>query len=100
MPADFATAATVLHQALDSATFTGWMTLPCGFHVAAHGIDTPDLALSTLAAQSPRFSSEWPIRSFIERHPDTTFDHLHRWASDPDEHVRRLVSEGTRPRLP
>jgi 3-methyladenine DNA glycosylase AlkC len=29
-----------------------------------------------------------------------TFAYLHRWARDPDEHVRRLVSEGTRPRLP
>jgi 3-methyladenine DNA glycosylase AlkC len=76
------------------------MTLPCGYHVAAHGIDTPDRALPTLAALSPRFSSEWPTRSFIERHPDTTFEYLHRWAGDPDEHIRRLVSEGTRPRLP
>ena len=100
MPDDFATAATVLHRTLDSATFTGWMTLPCGYYVADHGIDDPHTALPALAALSPRFSSEGPVRVFIERHPETTFEYLHRWAGDPDEHVRRLVSEGTRPRLP
>lgn len=100
MPDDFATAAAVLHRALDSATFTGWMTLPCGYYVADHGIDDPHTALPALAALSPRFSSEGPIRVFIERHPETTLDNLDRWADDPDEHVRRLVSEGTRPRLP
>ncbi|MFC8847433.1 MULTISPECIES: DNA alkylation repair protein [unclassified Micromonospora] len=100
MPGDFAAAATVLHRALDSASFTGWMTLPCGYYVAEYGLDAPDVALPALAALSPRFSSEGPIRYFIERHPRATFDQLRRWAADPDEHLRRLVSEGTRPRLP
>jgi 3-methyladenine DNA glycosylase AlkC len=49
---------------------------------------------------TPRWSSEWPLRPFIEAHPDITYAYLHRWAGDPDEHVRRLVCEGTRPRLP
>jgi len=58
------------------------------------------VALPILAALSPRFSSEAPLRVFIERHPETTFEQLRRWIDHPDEHVRRLVSEGTRPRLP
>ena len=48
----------------------------------------------------PRWSSEGSIRPFIERHPEVTYEPLRRWVLDPDEHVRRLVSEGTRPRLP
>ncbi|HEX2040208.1 MAG TPA: hypothetical protein VHF47_10800 [Acidimicrobiales bacterium] len=100
LPDDFADALDVLWRALDSPTFTGWMTLPCGTFVARRGIDHPDTALPMLAGLSPRFSSEGPIRPFIEAHPDITYAHLHRWTSDDDEHVRRLVSEGTRPRLP
>jgi 3-methyladenine DNA glycosylase AlkC len=100
LPGDFATAAKVLWGALESPTFTGWMTLPCGTYVARAGIDHPDIALPLLAGLTPRWSSEAPIRPFIERHPDLTRQHLHRWVTDPDEHVRRLVSEGTRPRLP
>jgi 3-methyladenine DNA glycosylase AlkC len=94
------TAAKVLWGTLESPTFTGWMTLPCGNYVARSGIDRPEIALPLLAGLTPRWSSEGPIRPFIERHHDLTYQHLHCWVSDPDEHVRRLVSEGTRPRLP
>lgn len=76
------------------------MMLPCGYFVAKAGIDEPESALPVLAALTPRFSSEGPIRPFIEAHPEVTFRYLHEWVHHPDEHVRRLVSEGTRPRLP
>ncbi len=100
LPERFAAAAGVLWRALESPTFTGWMTLPCGTHVARRGIRHPDVALPLLAGLTPRWSSEGPIRPFIERHPEITYEHLRRWTTDDDEHVRRLVSEGTRPRLP
>lgn len=100
LPAPFPDTAWVLWRALESPTFTGWMTLPCGTFVARQGIEDPLVSLPLLAGLTPRWSSEGPIRSFIERHPDITYSHLRRWCSDDDEHVRRLVSEGTRPRLP
>lgn len=100
LPEGFVDTVAVLWRALDSPTFTGWMTLPCGSFVARRGIGDPMVALPLLAGLTPRWSSEWPVRPFIERHPDITYEHLWRWASDEDEHVRRLVSEGTRPRLP
>jgi 3-methyladenine DNA glycosylase AlkC len=100
LPDDFDTAAMVLWRALASATFTGWMTLPCGSFVARAGIDRPEVALPLLAGLTPRWSSEGAVRPFIQRHPDLTYEHLHRWVADRDEHVRRLVSEATRPRLP
>src|SRR5918993_796133 len=39
-------------------------------------------------------------RAFLVRWPAETLERLHAWAGHPDAHVRRLVSEGTRPRLP
>jgi 3-methyladenine DNA glycosylase AlkC len=100
LPDAFGHAATVLWRALDSPSFTGWMTWPCGTFVARRGIDDPGEALPLLAGLTPRWSSEFALRPFIEHHPELAYDHLHRWAGDDDEHVRRLVSEGTRPRLP
>ena len=100
LPEGFADAARVLDRAVDSASFAGWMTLPCGEYVAAYGLDSPHVALPLLARLTPRFSSESPIRPFVERHPDVTFAYLREWTRSDDEHVRRLVSEGTRPRLP
>jgi 3-methyladenine DNA glycosylase AlkC len=36
----------------------------------------------------------------LSRDPERTLARLREWARDPHPHVRRLVSEGTRPRLP
>jgi 3-methyladenine DNA glycosylase AlkC len=47
-----------------------------------------------------RFSAEGDLRTFIEVDYSRAMNILKRWSSDPNPHVRRLVSEGTRPRLP
>lgn len=47
-----------------------------------------------------RFTAEFSIRPLLERHFEATLARLRVWARDPSLHVRRLVSEGTRPRLP
>jgi hypothetical protein len=72
LPDDFDASATVLWRTLESPTFTGWMTLPCGGYVARAGIDRPEVALPLLAGLTPRWSSEGPLRPFIERHPEVT----------------------------
>lgn len=51
-------------------------------------------------ALTQRFTAEFSIRAFLEKHPERTLARLRQWAADPSPHVRRLVSEGTRPRLP
>lgn len=100
LPTPFTEGASVLDRALDSESLTGWMALSCGEWVATCGIDSPDIALPLLARLTGRFSSEFALRPFIERHPETTHAQLVAWTTHTDEHVRRLVSEGTRPRLP
>jgi len=100
MPADFAEAAAVMRRALADPEMDGWIALPCVSWVAEAGIDQPDVALPLLAGLTPRFTAEWALRPFLARHPEVTWTHLDAWAGDPDEHVRRLASEGTRPRLP
>lgn len=47
-----------------------------------------------------RFTAEFSIRPFLIRWPERTLAQLMTWTRDPDPHVRRLCSEGTRPRLP
>jgi 3-methyladenine DNA glycosylase AlkC len=101
LPRDFTQAARRLRAAMaGDGGLTGWVLWPVGEYIARHGQDQPVLALELLHTLTPRFTAEWAIRSFIERHPELSFDTLTRWAADPDEHVRRLVSEGSRPRLP
>ncbi|PCI43210.1 MAG: DNA alkylation repair protein, partial [Proteobacteria bacterium] len=46
------------------------------------------------------FSSEFGIRFFLLKSPDKTLRTMKIWTKDCDKHVRRLASEGSRPRLP
>lgn len=72
-----------------------------GILAVRHGLeDHHDRALDLLHAATQRFSMEYAIRPFLNRWPEETLARLDLWAGDPHYHVRRLVSEGTRPRLP
>ena len=51
-------------------------------------------------ALTRRFSAEFSIRPFLVRDQTRTLARLLEWTTDPDPHVRRLCSEGSRPRLP
>lgn len=74
--------------------------LPHVFLIPELGLGAPEAGLAACHAVTRRFTAEWCIRPFVEAHPGPTWAALHRWVEDPDVHVRRLVSEGLRPRLP
>jgi 3-methyladenine DNA glycosylase AlkC len=86
------------HQA--SRGMAGFLYMPHLLFVAHHGLDHFEHSMRAQHALTQRFTAEFSIRPFLERHPQQTLARLHQWATDPNVHVRRLVSEGTRPRLP
>lgn len=72
-----------------------------GVLAARHGLEAhPERALDLIYAATQRFSMEFYIRPFLNHWPDLTLARLEVWAGDENYHVRRLVSEGTRPKLP
>lgn len=81
----------------NKAGFAAW---PLIDYVAVHGLQHPKEALQTLEKLTPLFSAEFAIRPFIQQHTDLTYAKLLQWCEHPSEHVRRLASEGSRPRLP
>ena len=87
-------------EAGDADGLRGWVVWSLAEFVARRGMDDVPRALACLHALTQRFSAEFAIRPFIQRHPDTVFAVLATWVDDPSAHVRRLVSEGSRPRLP
>lgn len=74
--------------------------LPHVMFVAERGLDHFDESMRAQYELTKRFSAEMSIRYYIARDPERTFALLRRWASDENPFVRRLVSEGTRLRLP
>lgn len=109
LPAEFPAAARILEDSL-GATLTdarsfgmgSFAYLPHVYFCSSHGLapESFDSAMSLQKELTRRFTAEFSIRAFIELYPAKTLAVLRQWASDPDEHVRRLVSEGSRPRLP
>jgi 3-methyladenine DNA glycosylase AlkC len=109
LPEDFKTAADILERSLgpELDATEGWGMAPFRYlphvaYVARHGVAAGDFepAMRLQYELTRRFSAEWSIRPFLEAHRERTLARLRKWARDPSVHVRRLVSEGTRPRLP
>ena len=77
--------------------FAAW---PIVDYVAKYGLNHPEIALPLLRYLTPLFTAEFAIRPFLEVHPEETYSQMLMWCLDSNEHVRRLASEGIRPRLP
>jgi 3-methyladenine DNA glycosylase AlkC len=76
------------------------MDWPVLHWVQEHGVEHPEHSLPTLREMTRRFSAEFAVRPLLERDLHGTIDALLGWVEHPDLHVRRWLSEGTRPRLP
>jgi len=68
--------------------------------VALYGLEDFEVSMDALECFTIDSSSEFAIREFILRYPDETMRQMRLWAMSDNEHVRRLASEGSRPRLP
>jgi 3-methyladenine DNA glycosylase AlkC len=98
-------AATVRAAAAGPLPFAGWLIWPVTGAVAARAVADGsgpafDDAMALLAALTSRLTSEFSIRVLLDHDPGRALDIVAGWTSSPDEHVRRLASEGTRPFLP
>jgi 3-methyladenine DNA glycosylase AlkC len=88
-------------EAIETDTgLRGWIVWPLGEFVARRGLNEPERALQALHALTQRLTAEFAIRPLIVRHPALTLATMQAWTRDPSAHVRRLASEGSRPRLP
>ncbi len=68
--------------------------------IEIYGIEKPAIAVNALEEVTKFTSCEFAIRPFIIKYPETLIPKLLTWASHSNQHVRRLASEGCRPRLP
>ncbi|MBL8918556.1 MAG: DNA alkylation repair protein [Myxococcaceae bacterium] len=74
--------------------------MPLGTWLHDVGPKDVETALVANYELTKRFTAEFSIRPLILQAPERTLKALRVWTKDPDPHVRRLVSEGSRPRLP
>jgi 3-methyladenine DNA glycosylase AlkC len=96
LPAQYARAVTILIRvAPQVGGFENWVLTA---YVELFGLDHFDHSIRAIHALTQHGTAEFTIRPFINRNPSAMLLVLEKWALDKNEHVRRLVAEGTRPR--
>jgi 3-methyladenine DNA glycosylase AlkC len=78
----------------------GWWLWPIGRYVERYGTEDIKKSLAFIYELTKRFTGEFAIRPIIEKDPKYVLPIIKQWSLDPNVHVRRLSSEGLRPKLP
>jgi 3-methyladenine DNA glycosylase AlkC len=97
---DFPKALNQLMKIVKDQELKSFELWPATEFIQIYGLDHIDESLQAMYELTPKFTAEFSIRPFINIHGDIVFDKLKKWHNDSNEHIRRWLSEGTRPRLP
>lgn len=107
LPQDYLKALKILEKILgeenpnETGMFTNYYWLmPVANFVEDYGLDYPDESIEAIGEITKRNTGEYAIRPYIEKYPQKTLAVMEDWAKDENFHLRRLASEGLRPRLP
>ena len=98
LPGDYRQQLVVLSKT--APDFGGFAAMFFPDFVAEYGLDDFATSVAALELFTQFSSSEFAVRPFIVRHGERMLAQMLRWTTHPNEHVRRLASEGSRPRLP
>lgn len=77
-----------------------YLILPDYVEVFGQADEHFELSMRALEAFTQQSSAEFAVRPFIIQHPERMMKQMRTWSTSENEHVRRLASEGCRPRLP
>ena len=107
LPENYKKAARIIVESLgeENPNETGMFTefywaMPFATFVEKYGLEDLETSLNAIAELTKRNTGEFAIRPYLESYPDETFKQMLEWSGDDNFHLRRLASEGTRPRLP
>jgi len=98
LPTDYRAALDILRQAMPGVE--GIVLWVFTDYVEVYGLDDWEASIPALEELTQRMSAEFAIRPFIVRYPERTLAQMLAWAGHDNAEVRRLASEGCRPRLP
>ena len=107
LPADFNTALNILMQIIgpentrQTDMFTNWYwLLPIAKYVELYGLAHFEVSMNAISEITKRSTGEYAIRPFIRKDPGASLKQMNQWAQSENFHLRRLASEGLRPKLP
>ncbi|MDX9678237.1 DNA alkylation repair protein [Pseudomonas zeae] len=99
LPLDYQDSLDVLRE-LAPRLNSGFVSMCLPHYVASYGGHAFDTSMDALKHFTTFGSSEFAIRHFLRSDLERSLERMHDWTRDENHHVRRLASEGSRPRLP
>lgn len=99
LPKEFSVSINIMKEVIPQLK-SGYTNLVFPDYVSQFGQADFLLSLNALQYFTRFGSSEFAIRTFLKQDIRATLNEMYKWATDENEHVRRLASEGSRPRLP
>lgn len=85
----------------ETGMFTNYYWLmPMGKFIEKYGLDDFDASMQAISEVTKRNTGEYAVRPYIRAHPAKALVYLKAWAGSSNFHLRRLASEGLRPKLP
>jgi len=87
------------YHATNQSGFGFQLLFVCDF-VERYGIHDVETAIQTMEKTTTLSSAEFAVRPFLNKYPERMMEQMNVWSKHPHELVRRLSTEGFRPRLP
>lgn len=107
LPDEYSASLNILNQILgpENEEETGMFTkfywvMPVAKYVEKYGLDHYQESIQAIEEITKRNTGEYAIRPFIRKYPEKTLPVMRGWAMSQNFHLRRLASEGLRPKLP
>lgn len=100
LPSDYRAALDILLRAAPALNGYTFETMIFPDFVEIYGLSDWDASLPALEQFTQQSSAEYAVRPFILQDQGRMMAQMEQWANHQSHHVRRLASEGCRPRLP
>lgn len=100
LPQDYPDALKLILKVMKRGKLEGFHLWPFSEFIGQFGLSHVHESMEAMYLLTQKFTSEFAIRTFLHQDHHAVLKYFEKWVQDPNHHVRRWVSEGTRPLLP
>ncbi len=100
LPESYSKSIQIINQVVASDQLEGFALWPFSEYISKYGILDFDLSMLAMHLLTQKFTSEFAVRPFFIHDSKKVLKYFKTWTKDENHHVRRWVSEGSRPLLP
>lgn len=100
LPEDFEKSVKILVKAMEKSELKGFELWPFSEYISQFGLNHFDKSLKAMYILTQKFTAEWAIRPYFIQDHKKVLSYFNQWVQDENVHIRRWISEGSRPLLP